>query len=77
MINKYKHITKNYTLKMKTHSAKLNASSGHFRFGLKLATAILIALLVLASSGSAQTNNILLLIADDLGWDNLSSFNTK
>jgi len=62
---------------MKTHSAKLNASSGQFRFGLKLATAILIALLVLASSGSAQTNNILLLIADDLGWDNLSSFNTN
>lgn len=80
MINKYKHITKNYTLKMKTHSAKINSLSEYFRSGLKpatAATAILITLLSLASSASAQTNNILLLIADDFGIDNLSLYNTN
>lgn len=61
---------------MKTHPVKINVFSGYSRFRLKSATAILTVLLALASAASAQTHNILLLIADDLGWDNLSSFNS-
>ena len=44
---------------------------------LKSTTALLITAWALVLSASAQTNNILLLIADDLGWDNLASFNTN
>ena len=60
---------------MKTHPVKTSAVGGSFRQGLKPAAAILAALFAFASAACAQTNNILLLIADDLGWDNLSSFN--
>ncbi|HTR42189.1 MAG TPA: sulfatase-like hydrolase/transferase [Pseudomonadales bacterium] len=52
-------------------------SRGKFLPGLKLAAAVAVALLIALSSASAQSNNILLLIADDLGWDNLASFNTN
>jgi len=61
---------------MKTDPLKINFPGGHSRFGLKSAAAILTALLAVVPIVPAQTHNILLLIADDLGWDNLASFNS-